>query len=47
MFFEILIFAWVLIKFDQNPVNHVKEITRPAAVRDVQNSTLQLYKSSA
>jgi len=26
MFFEILIFAWFLIKFDQNPVNHVKEI---------------------
>ncbi len=27
MFFEVLFFAWILIKFDQNPVNHVKEIT--------------------
>jgi hypothetical protein len=27
MFFEVLFFAKVLIKFDQNPVNHVKEIT--------------------
>jgi hypothetical protein len=46
MFFEILIFAWILTKFDQNPVNHVKEITSAAAVRDVQNSALQFYKSS-
>ena len=27
MFFESLIFAWFLIKFDQNPVNYVKKIT--------------------
>jgi len=26
MFFEVLVFAWILIKFDQNPANHVKEI---------------------
>lgn len=47
MFFEILIFVWFLIKFDQNPVNHVKEITSTAAIRDVQNSTLQIDKYSA
>jgi hypothetical protein len=35
MFFENLIFAWILIKFDQNPVNHVKEITGTITVRDV------------
>ena len=39
MFFEVLIFVWILVKFDQNPVNHVKEITIPATVRDVQNCT--------
>jgi hypothetical protein len=37
MFFEILIFVWILIKFDQNPVNHVKEIT--SAVQLVTGST--------
>ena len=31
MFFEILFFAWILIKFDQKPRNHVKEITRTTA----------------
>jgi hypothetical protein len=31
MFFETLIFAKILIKFDQNPANHVKEITRTTA----------------
>jgi hypothetical protein len=35
MFFESLIFVWILIKFDQNPVNHVKEIAQTTAVRDV------------
>jgi len=35
MFFEVLIFARILIKFDQKPVNHVKEIARTTAVRDV------------
>jgi hypothetical protein len=37
MFFEVLFFVLVLIKFDQNPVNHVKEIASQAPVRDVQN----------
>jgi hypothetical protein len=31
MFFESLIFALILIKFGQNPANHVKEIARSAA----------------
>ena len=35
MFFEVLFFALVLIKFDQNHANHVKEITDTTAVRDV------------
>jgi len=35
MFFENLFFVWILIKFDQNPANHVKVITRAIAVRDV------------
>jgi transposase, IS5 family len=26
MFFEVLVFAWILIKFGQNPVNHVKKL---------------------
>ena len=39
MFFEVLIFDWILIKFDQNPENHVKEITLPATVRNVQNGS--------
>jgi hypothetical protein len=25
MFFEVLVFVWILIKLCQNPVNHVKE----------------------
>jgi hypothetical protein len=32
MFFEILTFARILIKFDQNPANHIKEIARTTAV---------------
>ncbi len=36
----------ILIFFDQNPANHIKKITEPAAVRDVQNSVVdELYKS--
>jgi len=35
MFFESLIFVWILIKFDQNSVNHVIEIAQTTAVRDV------------
>jgi hypothetical protein len=35
MFFESLFFAKILIKFDQNPANHVKEIACTTAVRDV------------
>jgi hypothetical protein len=35
MFFEVLFFALVLIKFDQNPANHVKEIASTTTVRDV------------
>ena len=35
MFFEVLIFALIFSKFDQNPANHVKEITGSATVRDV------------
>jgi hypothetical protein len=45
MFFEDLIFVWILIKFDQNPGNNVKEITRTATVGDVQNSTYKLHTS--
>jgi hypothetical protein len=47
MFFEILFFALVLIKFDQNLENHVKEIAKATPVRDFQNCTCQLYKSTA
>jgi hypothetical protein len=47
MFFEILLFAWILIKFDQNPVNYVKKIIHPAPVRDVQNCAWQFYKPPA
>jgi hypothetical protein len=32
MFFDILIFVWFLIKFDQNPANYVKKIVYPAPV---------------
>ena len=35
MFFESLFFAKILIKFDQNLANYVKEIARATAVRDV------------
>ena len=35
MFFEVLIFAWFFVKFDQNPGNHVKEITGTTAARDI------------
>jgi hypothetical protein len=35
MFFEVLIFVWFLIIFDQNPVNHVKEITGTTTAGDV------------
>jgi hypothetical protein len=35
MFFESLIFTCILIKFDQNPANHVKEIAGTTTVRDV------------
>jgi hypothetical protein len=35
MFYESLIFVRILIKFDQNPANHVKEIASTSAVRDV------------
>jgi hypothetical protein len=39
MFFEIVNCVQFLIIFDQNPANHVKEITQAAAVGDVQNGT--------
>lgn len=35
MFFECVNCVQFLIIFDQNPANHVKEITESAAVRDV------------
>ena len=35
MFFEALFFVQILIKFDQNPANHVKEITGTTTARDV------------
>jgi hypothetical protein len=35
MLFEVLIFAWILIKFDQKTGNHVKEIARTTAAGDV------------
>jgi hypothetical protein len=35
MFFEGMFFVQILIKFDQNPANHVKEIASTTAVRDV------------
>jgi hypothetical protein len=35
MFFEVLFYALVLIKFDQNRANHVKEISSATTVRDV------------
>jgi hypothetical protein len=35
MFFEGLFFVQILIKFDQNPANHVKEIASTTTVRDV------------
>jgi hypothetical protein len=47
MFFEVLVFAWILIKFGQNPVNHVKKIANPTPVRNVQNCTCQRYKFPA
>jgi len=28
-------FVWFLIKFDQNPANHVKEIAHATGVRDI------------
>jgi hypothetical protein len=47
MFFESVKCVQFLINFDQNPANHVKEITEAAAVRDVQNGSDELYKSRA
>ena len=47
MFFEVLFFALVLIKFDQNAGNHVKEITIATPVRDVQNCPCQFHKPQA
>ena len=44
MFFESVNCVQFLIIFDQNPANHVKEITEAAAVRDVQNRVDELYK---
>ena len=35
MFFESMNCVQILIIFDQNPANHVKEITEAAAIRDV------------
>ncbi len=35
MFFEVFIFAWILIKFDQNFADHVKEITSTTTAREV------------
>ena len=35
MFFESLFYMQILIKFDQNPANHVKEIASTTTVRDV------------
>jgi hypothetical protein len=35
MFFESLIFMQILITFNQKPANYVKEITTPAAARNV------------
>ena len=35
MFFELFILMQFLIKFNQKPANYVKEIARPATVRDV------------
>jgi hypothetical protein len=35
MFFEMMFCVWILIKFDQNPANHVKEIACTTAVGDV------------
>ena len=47
MFFESVKCMQFLIIFDQNPANHVKEITEAAAVRDVQNGADEFYKSRA
>jgi len=35
MVFEVLFYIGILIKFDQNPENHVKEIAGSTTVRDV------------
>jgi hypothetical protein len=43
MFFEIVKCVQILITFDQNPANHVKEITQAALVRNVQNSADKFY----
>jgi hypothetical protein len=47
MLYEILVFASIWIKFGQTPVNHANKIVSQAIVRDVQNFTSQLYKSSS
>ena len=44
MFVENVNCAQFLIIFDQNPANHVKEITEAATIRDVQNGADELYK---
>jgi hypothetical protein len=36
-----------LIIYDQNPANHVKEISEAATVRDVQNYTDEFYQPYA
>jgi hypothetical protein len=45
MFIEMMIRVEILGKFDQNPINHVEEITQAAATRDVQNRVGQFHKS--
>jgi hypothetical protein len=45
MFFKIVFCVWILIKFDQNPANHVKKISQATPVRDVQNRIGKFHKS--
>jgi len=45
MFFESVNCVQILINFDQNPANHVKEITEATPVRDVQNCIGEFYSS--
>jgi len=47
MFFEIVNCMQILINFDQNPANYVKEITEAIPIGEIQNRADKFYSSRA